>query len=82
MDNLNGIFSKVFEIANKENAEKEGDYYEDGFLMCGNCHTRKQTEIQNGSEIMKVGYACDCRRKAIEEQYSEDANQNRPTDLS
>lgn len=75
LDDFNNIFRKVFEVANKQNAEQDGDYRdEEGFLMCGKCHTRKEIALSDGNGgTMNVGYACDCRRKAIEEQDADEA---------
>lgn len=59
-------------LANTSN-EVEGDYIDDsGFLCCGNCHARKQTETQwPDGGMRKVPIICNCREeewKATEER--------------
>lgn len=46
MDDMSGIMKSIIKSAEAANKPEEGDYYdEDGFLVCGNCHTRRQVEI-------------------------------------
>lgn len=51
----------------------EGDYLdEEGFLVCGKCHTRKQHDItlpafgDQPERVVRVGIACECRKKKLE----------------
>ena len=51
----------IEEIASKRSNNKEdGDYFENGFLMCGKCHTRKQCEISIDNEKLIVPCLCKC----------------------
>lgn len=55
----------------------DGDYTDgDGFLCCGKCHTRKQTEIRLSEDTppVRVGVLCDCEKERIAK---EDADRRR-----
>ena len=66
----------VIQIAERKNALEPGDFVDaEGYLVCGKCKTRRQTEITvpdltgQGTPIKKlVMTPCECRRKAIEEE--------------
>ena len=46
---------------------EEGDYFEDGLLVCGKCHTAKQTRFETTwGTIMEPYGMCDCERKREE----------------
>ena len=60
----------VIKLAEKANPPEPNDYLdEDGFIICGNCHTRRQVEIEmpdlsgeTGAKIRKkVPVICRCR---------------------
>lgn len=53
---LDGIIKKSLEKAVKV----DGDYYEDGLLYCGNCHTKKQRYIEILGHKKLVGCLCSC----------------------
>lgn len=70
MNNIeNGIASVFTSLIGADNS-KAGDYYDnEGFLICGNCKTRKQTEVNLeflGQGIRKVGCLCTCGKEKIE----------------
>ncbi|WP_206458671.1 ATP-binding protein [Anaerovorax sp. IOR16] len=52
--------------------ENNGDYRdEEGFLVCGKCHTRKESDIEVSKDwkangIWRVATPCECRKKEIE----------------
>ena len=49
-----------------------GDYQgDDGFLYCGNCHTRKQADITVDGKTVRVGVLCDCRAAEVAAQDAE-----------
>lgn len=49
-----------------------GDYQgDDGFLYCGNCHTRKQADITVDGKTIRVGVLCDCRSAEVAAQDAE-----------
>ena len=41
-----------------------GDYYEDGLLYCGKCHTRKQTKVYPMGNERTVRCLCSCEEQA------------------
>lgn len=73
MDDMSGIMKSIIKSAEAANKPEEGDYYdEDGFLVCGNCHTRRQVEIDmpdlervpfdpDAKVRKKVPVSCRCR---------------------
>lgn len=66
----------VIQIAERKNAPEPGDFVDaEGYLVCGKCKTRRQTEITvpdltgQGAPIRKlVMTPCECRRRTIEEK--------------
>ena len=73
MERVNfGLLSPIIEAAARENAQVEGDYFdEEGFLCCGKCHTRKQCEVKlpeglGRGKTERFPTMCECRRKAVE----------------
>lgn len=51
------------------NPKNENDYYDDeGFLVCGNCHERKQTEIMLFGEVKRPFCLCKCQAAKREEE--------------
>ena len=64
-------FENIIEVCERENQPQEGDYYEDNLLMCGKCHTKKQTIITLFGEPRKVFMACECRVKEYEDEKKE-----------
>lgn len=68
------------DIAERGNKEESQDYKDnDGFLICGNCHTRKQKDIKvstdfKASGVWRVPVPCKCKAeeiKAEEEQQNQ-----------
>ena len=46
MGEFDGLLQGVVRQAQAANQPENGDYYDDeGFLVCGNCHTRRQVEV-------------------------------------
>ena len=71
-DSIKSGIVNVFTGLIDRNNSKPGDYYDDeGFLMCGNCKTRKQTEVNLdflGQGIKKVGCVCTCEKEKMERE--------------
>lgn len=73
----------VMKAADAANPLQDGDYVdEEGFICCGKCHTRRQTEIEipatmGGKRKTKVWVNCKCkqeemdRRKKLEDERRE-----------
>lgn len=64
------LMNMVIRRAQQANPPADGDYTdEDGFVCCGKCHTRRQTEITmpdpHGGEprLVKVPVSCKCRKE-------------------
>ena len=82
MGEFDGLLQGVVRQAQAENQSENGDYYDDeGFLVCGNCHTRRHVEV-NMPDLkavpfdpkkkvrVKMPVSCRCRaeRRKQEEQ--------------
>lgn len=68
---MNEVMNKL--VAASLQNRNEDDYLdEEGFLVCGKCHTRKQQDITlpafggQSERVVRVGIACKCRKKEIE----------------
>ena len=85
VDDMSGIMKNIIKRAEIANKPEDGDYYDDeGFLVCGKCHTRRQVEIlmpdlekkpfdPEAKVKTKVPVSCRCRaeqqrRQEIREQ--------------
>ncbi len=71
MDGMNEVMNKL--VAASLQNRNEDDYLdEEGFLVCGKCHTRKQHDITlpafggQSERVVRVGITCECRKKEIE----------------
>ena len=69
MEAIGEVLSGI--VAASLNNQVPGDYtYEDGFLCCGKCHTRKQIDVPfpaaSGTRMERVGVQCECERKRSE----------------
>ena len=79
MQSINyGMLNGAIRFAIENNPENEGDYRgEDGLLMCGKCHTKKETitpvQVIGGKEIggNVIPYACECRREQQRQEEEE-----------
>lgn len=54
-----------------KDTSNDGDYYDnDGYLICGKCHTRKQCELTlfegDMNRTRRVPIVCDCRKARLE----------------
>lgn len=71
---FNNVFNGLKEQAERTNPITTGDYYQDGLLYCGKCHTPKQAMIrQPRVKGFEQGYKpmpiiCECRAKQLEEE--------------
>ena len=69
-DSIKSGIVNVFTGLIGRNNSKPGDYYDDdGFLMCGNCKTRKQTEVNLDfliQGIKKVGWVSTCEKEKMD----------------
>lgn len=66
------ITKAVIKAATAANADKNAeDYYKDGVLVCGKCHTNKEKKIQLAGEYVTVRCICKCEseeRERIQKQ--------------
>lgn len=61
------LIKALVEKASKGNHYEEGDYFEDGLLFCGKCHTAKQCRFETAwGQTMEPYFLCDCGRKRQE----------------
>lgn len=64
MNGMERMFGAVESAANEHNAERKGDYRKDGLLICGRCHTPKQTRVSFLGDERIVGCLCKCGKEA------------------
>lgn len=70
-DGSNVLGDMIARLATKDNSEA-GDYYdEEGFLMCHNCHTRKQFELDVLGHVRKVPVMCKCKEEELAKENEE-----------
>lgn len=63
------MLKALVEKASKGDHYEEGDYFEDGLLHCGKCHTAKQCRFEAAwGGIMEPYFLCECGRKRKEEE--------------
>ncbi len=87
MDNAMSLLAPIMARAAAANPPEDGDYLDgEGFLVCGKCHTRRETVIPvpdfTGSgeqKTMKVRVSCQCRR---EEEEARKAEEQREKDMA
>lgn len=61
-----------------ENSRQEaGDYYENGILMCGKCHTPKQVKRELLGNMMILPCCCKCKMDQIRRKDAEDKERER-----
>lgn len=75
MNELNsGVAAVISKLVSTDNS-KPNDYYdEENYLICGKCHTRKQTDADMsclGLGIRRVGMRCKCEDEWLEEKKRE-----------
>lgn len=65
---MDNIIELIMEMSLNENQKNENDYYKNGILLCGKCHTpKREFEIINGKKYEK-GISCDCKKLHIEKE--------------
>ena len=63
------MLKALIEKASKGDHYEEGDYFVDGLLYCGKCHTAKQCRFEAAwGGIMEPYFLCECGRKRKEEE--------------
>lgn len=79
MDGLNPLSGIIKNMATPR--PEHGDYTDDeGFLICGKCHTRKQSDIKVSEDFKAGGFwrvavPCKCRKAEIKAQEKADKEQ-------
>lgn len=66
-----GMVKVISKLINNDNSNPNDYYDKENFLVCGNCHTRKQTEVDLeflGLGIRKVGCLCMCGKEQQEKE--------------
>lgn len=68
---------EMFEHLFARKEPEEGDYYKDGFLYCGKCHTARERVVDIAGELITVTMLCKCRAQDQEEEERKDAERER-----
>jgi len=64
-------------LAMSKNNETEGDYYKDGLLHCGKCHTPKQLKLPLAGKEYTVYCLCKCESERVKAQELLEAEQKK-----
>lgn len=75
--NLSGAFDKLEKTAAQNIRSNEGDYVEDGLLICGKCHTPKQCRVTVFGEVRTPMCLCRCEQEAREAEEQERKKEER-----
>ena len=73
----NGIIEGLAKAAAQNHKPQEGDYIENGILMCGKCHTPKQCELEFRGRIIKPYCMCRCESENYEREKEEERKAER-----
>lgn len=70
---MQSLMEGIAEAANKQLQVNEGDFYEDGFLICGTCKHRKQFRLPGGG-LVRCNCACDeaAYQQSVEQRKKQD----------
>lgn len=75
------MFNKVLDAVEKAAAEhikeEPGDYYQDGLLYCGKCHTQKQIEVTLFGKTRKPYCLCKCAADELKREEREQRERER-----
>ena len=69
--NIADYIDNVEKMAAERIKAEEGDYYEDGLLMCGKCHTKKQTRVFILDRERTPYCICKCEKERREREEAE-----------
>ena len=66
---LDRAFREMMKKSEEAHPIKDGDYVgEDGLWYCGNCNTRKQSQVTVGGTVYKPFCLCKCESQKLEEE--------------
>lgn len=76
--NLDGALNEIEQRAASAIQTEDGDYLnDDGLLMCGKCHTAKQTEVEVFGKIRRPMCLCKCAAAKRDEEEAEHKRRER-----
>lgn len=86
-DSIYGTLAPIIRKAEEANPPEDGDYIdEEGFLVCGKCHTRRESLVSmpdfvghGEPRMVKVRVTCKCRQEA---RAAEEAERKRLADMN
>ncbi|NMD38432.1 MAG: ATP-binding protein [Christensenellaceae bacterium] len=70
-NNFEGIVDDMVQKSMLNIPKKENDYYVDGVLYCGNCHSKKQSQISCFGRIVRPHCLCKCEAEKLQKQEEE-----------
>lgn len=75
MEDWSPVVAAIARVGIKNSPPEEGDYEQDGILMCGKCHTPRRKYLDaNGRQIL-VPIPCECRKAEEAAQKLEEKRQ-------
>ncbi len=67
----NGVAAVISKLVSTDNSKPDDYYDSENYLICGKCHSRKQTDVDMsclGLGIRRVGMRCKCEDERIKEE--------------
>lgn len=77
MNNLSETFQKIEMTAAQNIRSNEGDYVEDGLLICGKCHTPKQCRVTLFGQVRTPMCLCRCEKEQRDAEEQERKKEER-----
>lgn len=74
---FNQVLDAVEQAAADHIKEEPGDYYQDGLLYCGKCHTQKQVRVTLFGKTRTPYCLCDCAAEKLKQEERERAEVER-----
>lgn len=74
---FNAVLDEVEQAASDHIKEEPGDYYKDGLLYCGKCHTQKQVRVTLFGRTRTPYCLCRCASEKLKEEERQQKEQER-----
>ena len=75
---MNEMINSYVSQAEQKVKANDGDYYKDGLLYCGKCHTKKQVRLEISGKVRTPACLCKCE---AEKREAEEAKRRKEEEL-